>query len=127
MQGIKDLKAIPLAMSNMVLELTPVDECAKAIIRLMKADLTTYHVYNPHFLTVIDCFPNLALINETTLQESIKTLILDDHPFIPDVIATCNRLRSLTDHLRLNADKTVERLKNKDFSWSRLNIDRILK
>lgn len=127
MQGIKQLNAVPMIMSNMVLELTPIDECAKAIITLMKANETTYHVYNPNYLTILDCFPKLALINEATLQESIKDLAVDEHPFIPDVIATCNRLRSLTDHLELNADKTIERLKNANFSWSKLNIDRLLK
>ena len=77
-------------------------------------------------MTVLDCFPNLKLINEATLQEIIKNLALDEHPFIPDVIATCNRLRSLTNHLELNANKTVEQLRKADFSWSKLNIDRIL-
>ena len=47
MRGIHALGAIPAAMADMPMELTPIDWCAQAAVALRDGPLTVYHLQNP--------------------------------------------------------------------------------
>lgn len=80
---------IPEELSNTLLEFTPVDICAKAIITVLQnyvPDFTVFHVYNSNYITMntlINYFKDrlihINLINSDLFSQNIKKLLKTDN------------------------------------------------
>jgi amino acid adenylation domain-containing protein/thioester reductase-like protein len=67
--------AIPESMAMEHLELTPVDECAKAIVALYDSTLTTLHLASPHLSPVkeiIQLNPKIRIVKDTEYRQVLK-------------------------------------------------------
>ncbi|MEA5026074.1 MAG: amino acid adenylation domain-containing protein [Erysipelotrichaceae bacterium] len=126
MQGLKELQGIPDIMARSQLELTPVDACAEALIKLLRSEMTTYHLYNPQLIDIKTCLPDLPVIDQIEMSRRIAELDLSLNPHLPDIVAACNRLKKIEKELLINCDLTVACLQETDFSWPELNTDRLL-
>ena len=127
MQGLKELNAIPKIMADLQIELTPVDECVNAFILLLYEQMTTYHLYNPHYLVLKDCLPNLKVIDMDQYQSLLKNIDHQAKTHIRDITATCIRLEQIKQNYPISSQLTQDILKKHHFTWSTLNIDMILK
>jgi len=127
LKGLKELKAIPKIMADIQIELTPVDDCVEAFMRLRYEHMTTYHLYNPHYLVLKDCLPELTVIEMNEYQAHLKTIDHQANPHIRDITATCIRLENAKQGYPISCQLTLDVLKKHFFTWSTLNIDMILK
>jgi amino acid adenylation domain-containing protein/thioester reductase-like protein len=67
--------SIPESMASEALELTPVDECAKAIVALQNSTLTTLHMASPHVSQVkeiIDLNPAIQIVKDQDYPQVLK-------------------------------------------------------
>ncbi|MPM81657.1 hypothetical protein SDC9_128714 [bioreactor metagenome] len=66
-RGMSCLDKIASELNNMQMEMTAVDECAKAAVMLMNEQSgTVFHLFNPHTLAVRDILTDLNINEEET-------------------------------------------------------------
>jgi len=73
--------SIPESMASESLELTPVDECAKAIVALQDSTLTTLHMASPHFSPVkeiIGLNPSIKVVKDQEYPKILKEFALQN-------------------------------------------------
>ena len=73
--------AIPESMASEHLELTPVDECAKAIVALHDSTLTTLHLASPHLAPVKEIFemnPEIRIVKDQDYRQVLKDFALQN-------------------------------------------------
>ena len=59
-QGLSCLSVIDRELAQLPLELTAVDECARAAVLLLQAPGPVYHLFNPHLMTIRDILKALG-------------------------------------------------------------------
>lgn len=120
--AIGQLQCVTEKILNTKINLTPVDECCKCIMKILNSDFcnTIYHVENDKkvkFSSIIDIFKD----------RNIEFKILDEKTFekklISDYSIGTEYLKSMfyTDYNKYSQNITLEILNNLDFEWQHLN------
>ena len=119
---IKSIKCLPTTYQEMIIDISPVDFCAKSIITLLnhKNNQTIYHIYNPYTLSIKELLELLEIsINTVSPQECILEIEKQNNPFnahLLNDLLNCSFIETPS-----NNDKTVTILKNYHFVWKPLD------
>lgn len=122
--GFLKLKILPNNLKGLQLEFTPVDFCAKAIVKLLPYNNKVFHILNPNTIDISKLFEaakkqhmNVEFVSENDFNEYIHNLkddsILDS--FVTD-LDDKNELNYDTK-ITINNNLTNKYLKILDFKW----------
>ena len=119
LQTILELQCIPESYSNLILDFSPVDLCAKAIVKLLSLsdNQTIYHIYNNNMIR-LEKLLNFSKINckIVTDDEMINLVKNSSNPLsahILDDLINNKLLLTPTDN-----EKTTFILNSNDFYWN---------
>ena len=120
LQAIMQLKCMPESYSNLMLDFSPVDLCAKSIIKLLelKDNQTVYHIYNNNVISLKN-FLNLSKINCKIIPDSEMIDIIQNssNPLsihILDDLGKNKRPLTKTDN-----KLTIDILNSSGFYWNK--------
>lgn len=74
--------AIPESMAEEFLELTPVDQCAQAVVALQDSSLTTLHLASPHLIPVSEIIglnPKIRVVKDQDYNQVLKEFALQNN------------------------------------------------
>lgn len=119
---VQKLKVIPETLEKMPIQVIPVDECANAIVTLMKEvhDNHTFHIYNPNLTTMADFLDvegiQYQLINQFSFMNKLTELIAQDSRYVLVYQYIKDALRNPSNNTICN-DATNAILENTDFTY----------
>ena len=135
-----DIGAFPDYAIKHEIELTPVDLCADAIIKIAgyKSKCNVFHIFDTKLLSIkllIDTFKelgiNLVPVSEHSMTEIISELLNNDSnkDILSGIIHDLDKDKRLiyTSNIRLDASFTVAYLKKIGFEWKNIDKDYIVK
>ena len=123
MNSFVELQSFPENFSGFTCELTPVDYCAKFIVRLLKNqhnNLNIYHLYNDNY---ISCDNIVSILNK--FGANIKVVSLDT--FKTEVAKSNTNHFGITayiqnitnsNNIKFHNDFTISALKNFNLYWA---------
>ena len=122
LRTIKSLEALPISLKDYNLELTPVDLCAEAIVKLSTENILDYNINVFHLYD--DNYVSMNLITNIFKENGIELKYLDDKEF-EDYVA-----KTLADN-NSNNPGFIEQFKNSDLlvtniSFSNSDTSKIL-
>lgn len=130
LKAFKTLKMVPSELSDIKLEISPIDDCAKAITLLCNQKYVNgiFHVMNHNLISLRNVInymnDNDAGIKFVTMDEFMKAFnLIDDTSPIKKVLQMCsvkNHNFIVENNERIKNDKTQELL-SKHFAWSTLD------
>jgi len=133
MQAIMSLGAIPQNMQENQLELTGVDLCAKALVRIIigGALAPAYHLFNPHYISPVSILQGFGekpnILPEQQFQSLIKEKIsTSTGPVSYGLIEMSqNNLFASQARPKINlvGDYTVNALKMCGFTWPKPDVE----
>ena len=145
-KSMVQIGAVTNKMLKQLIEFTPVDYCAKAIVLLAKSSICEnkiYHLYNPNLISIKDlvcCFQNhdinVDILSEKQFDERLHNLSEESNSKLNSVIndITYNESNLLTlnyDYtVKLHCDYTQSYLALFNFYWPEIDniyIDKLLK
>ena len=121
---MKNLNKIPLELGDEDLALTPVDDCARAVVTLMKnKSNSVYHLYSDHSLVVKDYMAAVTDYTSVPLEEFCDILRQQTDSFSQFVLAYINGLLDNGDDaiVFLKKAMTYKLLSKYNFSWNLLS------
>lgn len=127
MQGLKAINGIPVILADLMLELTPVDKCAEAIMKLMYSDITNYHIYNPNLIALTSCLDNLSVIEMAEYRQRLATIDLQKQPYVADVTATITRFEKAKVSYQISNNETIKKLDEQSFTFDVINKNMLFK
>ncbi len=113
-QGILEVGAVSETMLDIPLEVTAVDECARAALAVLNTDLTTAHLYNPHKLKVSDLFAQLPVLPPDVFAALVRQKAAAGSDLIGSVIEQMSRSPSTITVL---GDHTLTHLASQGYFW----------
>lgn len=126
LKAIKDSKVIPEKLMNIKLEFSPVDECAKIIIELLKKNSkrTVYHILNNNEIKVselIKIFEEYGHeIEQVDMEEFISVLEKNADQYTREYI--------LNNNLNRYSEKiTLDEMRKHNINWSKIDKEYIRK
>ena len=139
LKSIIEIGAIPKSIENNLLEFTPIDFAAKAVVKIIcseKSNNRIFHIYNPNMLETkklinyvnrLDCA--IKIIDTKSFNSLIKELSSSKY----DSAKVVGLINDFTDNEDLiynytipqSNDITVEYLKNLDFEWPAIDFNYI--
>ncbi len=122
LQTIISLKAIPESYENLFFDLSPVDLCAKAIMKILclNKKQTIYHIYNNNKATVKELLQLVGIEPEiVSNQEMIKLTKNLDNPLSVHVLNDLRRRNFIETPTENNI--TISILNSNDFYWNELD------
>lgn len=135
-----DIGAFPRYLLPHSIELTPVDLCAEAIIKILQHNsiCNVFHIYNTKLLPIrllIDTFYEVGfevVPLSNRLLADVITGILDDNSrknILSGIIHDLDKNKNLiyTSNIRLNSDFTEAYLNKIGFFWPDINKDYIIR
>ena len=121
---IKSIKCLPATYQEMIIDISPVDLCAKSIITLLvhKNNQTIYHIYNPYTLSIKELLKLLKVSIDTVLpEECILKIQEQNSPFNAHLLN--DLLNQSVIETPTSNNLTVEQLENYGFSWNKLDTN----
>ncbi len=130
-QGLALLKAIPASLAGMPVEITPVDVCAEAVLRLENAPMTTYHIVNPRPATLAELLaeilPELKIMRDEELRHLIASRSASSEgEALAPLIEMLNRFSVRKPTITISSEKTQENLEKLGYHWPELPARRLL-
>ncbi len=136
-----DVGAFPKYALEHEIELTPVDLCAKSIIRILEysSKCNMFHLYNPNLLPVelfyrvlkTDLNIDLVPLSNKLLSYLITGILQDEKnkKILSGIIYDLDKNKNLiyTSKIKLNADFTKAYLNKIGFQWKNIDKDYIIK
>lgn len=129
-QKMIELKKVPIEIQNLELEMTPVDSASNAICNLVfhnKSNQIIYHVYNPHFLSIVELTELLKKIGfNIELMDKNSRFSTKEKKEVNSIIYD---LRSivLKENIKISNSLTTNILKDLNFTWDVIDKNYILK
>lgn len=120
-----ETKKLPIACKNLIFNISPVNECAELIIRiLLEANrFSIYHIYNLNTFyldSIVSMLNSLGLsiefVDSTQIQNVLEKQLVH-YPYIVEQLTSSNR----TANVIVSSPTTLELIKELNFHWS--NID----
>ena len=129
-----EIGAIPKYLLEHAIELTPVDLCANAIIKLLlnKSECNVFHLYNPKLLdinllfkTLIELDYSILPVSNKMMSDIITGILQDDSrkEILSGIIHDLDTDKNLTytSRIRLNCDFSSQYLLELGFNWKELD------
>lgn len=132
LRTIKNLKILPDTLKDTLLELTPVDSCANAIVKLMssemKNNIQVFHLYNNNYVPISSLIVILEKLGVSVdymkLEEFQGVVMTKSHTaqelsgFL-EQLQTSNLVKSYDDIF--SNSNTLKTLSNLDFTWPKIS------
>ncbi len=118
------LNAVTEELDRYPVDLTPVDECAKAFVTLVFSNRLNeiYHLYNPNTLSISDVLAMASVpYSCVSREEWIKRLQAEQSDKDVRVLSFYSRISGRSGFVPTQNDFTVQRLRELHFTWSSLN------
>ncbi len=130
LHGIQMAGAIPQSMATSMLELTPVDECAKAIIALSHSALTTLHVTAPHLTSVeeiVGLNPSIQVVPDGDYEKVLKAFALQNPgPEATPLLDYYNGAQAANQKIEVSSLITHNELIAKGITWNQFPAKTLL-
>lgn len=122
--GFIKLGKLPSNLSNQELEFTPVDSCARAIVKLMTYENKVFHLLNNNLISITNLIHVLHHYNvniEFISPEDFLEFIHNEknHNYLENFITDLNNSKNLNydTKITINDNLTREYLKHNSFTW----------
>ncbi len=126
LQTIINLGVITDSYENLIIDFSPVDLCAKAIMTILENHVSdeVLHIYNNHQISLKDFF-RLAKIplNKVSLEEFINNLRALKNPFATHLLNDLQN--SNITFTKVKNDITTSILEKYGFTWNKIDADYI--
>ncbi|MDO5555629.1 MAG: amino acid adenylation domain-containing protein [Clostridia bacterium] len=113
-------RAITKVHKNLKIDLSPVDLCAQAILKIMKQNnkQTIYHIYNNNLISIEDLIKE-ENVKEVSIEEQIKLIENLNEPLNAHLL---NDLMN-NDYMETKASNniTIDNLNNVGFNWNKID------
>lgn len=128
--GFLKLKFLPDNLKNQELEFTPVDSCAKAIVKLLAYNNKVFHLLNHNTINISLLLEiakaqnkSIEFVDETTFSNYIHSL--DDNSLLDSFITDLDDKKQLhyETGITINSDITKRYLQILDFRWPTITKD----
>lgn len=140
LKSLIEIGFVPDSMAETKIELTPVDLCAKAIIKLIMMEESTgntFHVFNQNKIKAKDFFQRLHVLGYTTeliearlFEKRIQEMIRNNKA-ISSLMGIISDLKDGTldysSSITIDSQYSIETLKHLGFVWQRINSTYIKK
>ena len=122
--GFIKLGKLPSNLSNQELEFTPVDSCARAIVKLMTYENKVFHLLNNNLISITNLIHvlhhynvNIEFISPDDFLEFIHNE--KNHNYLENFITDLNNSKNLNydTKITINDNLTREYLKHSSFTW----------
>ena len=140
--GMTQLGVVPAEVYDILLELTPVDNCAKAAITAMKSQMNVVHLSSPHMFTVgaivetlmrnittnhDNKFPPIKLLDTKNYTELALSLSSTHTAQAASMLnSSLALIRDGDIKINIVCDKTNKELERLGFTWEKPDISTIL-
>lgn len=125
-KGVLELQIMPEAFHHMLLEITPVDQCAKAICRLMGRPGGSWHMVNPDQVSLAALFEEcqgVECVPDNVFEERLRTsAALGGSPYIQAAAENYFSGRAQKTAIYVDARRTVCELKRMQFDWESTDL-----
>ncbi len=130
--GLCCLEQIDAAVAEMPMELTAVDECARAAVMLRDAPEPVYHLFNPQMLPIRELLfalrHRLAEVDSTAFQAHLSEKLLAGYGAqLAPLLAQYNRLLRIPMRITPVCDATTRELQKRGFVWKTPNAAMLLR
>ena len=126
--GFIKIGKLPKNLLTQLLEFTPIDSCAEAIVHLIKYENKVFHLLNPNLTTITDLNNALSkyevpieFVSPTEFNRFIQE---DDNlNYLQNFITDLNNTRKLNydTSITINDELTREYLKSNGFKWPKID------
>ena len=116
LRGIQAAGALPRAMAEVPIDLTPVDYCARAIVALSQGPMPVSHIADPAPVTMLQAVraidPDIEVIDDGAFSALLARLLPEDsRGYLPPLVEIWNRgMHDGPAMITQNWDKTTEEL-----------------
>ena len=122
MRGLMLLDYYPASLEALPIELSAVDECARAIVSLIHAQLPVCHVFNPHTIPLgrlaKEFNRQIMPVGDKEFEEYISLLLSRGYaPRLATLLDFWNRLQRHSMLIYPSAVRTVSELEAHSFEW----------
>ena len=125
-KGVLELKLMPETFHQILLEITPVDQCAQAILRLMGQPGGSWHMTNPDQVSLAALFEEcggVECVSEQVFEDRLRTqAAMGDSPYIQAAAEAYFSGRLQRTTIYVDARRTVCELKRMQFDWERTDL-----
>jgi amino acid adenylation domain-containing protein len=117
LRGIQAAGALPRAMADVPIDLTPVDYCARAIVALSQGPMPVSHIADPAPVTMLQAVraidPEIEVIDDAAFSALLARLLPEDsRGYLPPLVEIWNRgMHDGPAMITQNWDKTTEELR----------------
>jgi surfactin family lipopeptide synthetase A len=122
--------AIPKSMAKEPIELTPVDECAKAIVTLQDSNMTTLHLASPHMVQVeeiIKLNPAIRIVEDSDYGQILKELAQQNNgPEATPLLDYFNGQQAASQKIEVSSMITQNELAARGVQWKRTPVATLL-
>ncbi|MSA72245.1 non-ribosomal peptide synthetase [Holdemania massiliensis] len=125
-QGLRQVGMLPAALAEMPVEVSAVDECARAAALICTTPLSVAHLANPHLLTFKEIFYDLPQVSDAQFQQQLKTW--QKHgALLGSLIEEMNALQKQPPQIQADCTLTLNTLRQVGFTWSIPDPDKELR
>ena len=126
LKTIIDTKTITDYYKNVEIDISPVDLCAKAILKLLsnKNSQTIYHINNNNLITVDEIIKGID-IEEVTAAEQIKIIRKTNNPYYAHLLNDLNNKNYI--ETKSENQVTLNKLNDLGFKWKKVETDYLKK
>lgn len=122
LEALSELHAITAEYQKVIFDITPVDLCCNAIMKILNAKdnkQTIYHVYNPNTYTIETILSRLNIeVQEVSHSEFVDKIISFDNPLFAHLLDDIKNIDNVESKVINN--KTIKSLENLEFYWPTL-------
>lgn len=125
LSAFKKIGVYPRSMSDYKMDFTPVNECAKAVVKIAISNDSNriYHLYNHNTVKLADIFHSAGM--KAIDDEKFNYLMLQnkeslDVSILMYYIKEFSNIKSTGAIVKLNNDKTSKCLEDLNFTWSKI-------
>lgn len=125
-KGVLELGQMPEGFYHMLLEITPVDQCARAVCSLMGQPGGAWHIVNPDEVSLaalLEECGQVKCVSDQEFEENLrKQASACSSPYIQAAAETYFSGRAQKTAIFVDARRTVCELKRMQFDWERTDL-----
>ena len=130
--ALRLLEKIPSSLAQFEIEMTAVDDCARAIVALLDSERRVYHIFNPHTVALRDLMQSLGIqaveTDDQTFREYLASILEGDRiGRLSPLVEMYNRMQSQKATIKPKCGMSVIELLSKRFIWQEPNVELQLK
>jgi len=136
LKSIINIKAVPNEMLKTKIDMTPVDLCSKAIVKILTENNTKaiYHVYNKNIITIKELISyfnengnDIKVLDIEPYKKIINELIQNNYDLIQGLINDLSDISIYDSNITIKQQSTDEVLEDINFEWNIIANDYLSK